>query len=119
MTANAFAEAQKELLRILAHHMILIAERVHLMDSTRADCRILENACSVWHGKAVFKWETVQPDEPKELQEDFASVACYGLVQNELALGFPGSNLEQSPLTFDVPTSLQSPSDMSFDTACY
>ncbi len=118
MTANAFAEAQKELLRILAHHKILIAERVHLMDSPRADCHILENACSVWRGKAVFKWETVQADEFKELQEDLASVACYRPVLNELALGFPGSDLEQSSLTYNVPTSLKSPSDMSFDSAC-
>ena len=118
MTANAFEEAQKELLRIMAHHMILIAERVHLMDSPRANCHILENACSVWRGKAVFKWETVRPDEPKELQEDLASVACYGPVLNELALRFPGSDLEQSSPSFNVPNSLKSPSDMSFDTAC-
>lgn len=60
MTANAFEEAQKELLRILAHHMILIAERTHIIDNQRTDCDILENAYRLWSGKAVFNWDVVQ-----------------------------------------------------------
>lgn len=69
MTTNAFVEAQKQLLGILAHHMIQIAERSYVLDSQKASGRILENAYRLWNGKAIFKWEIVQPDGPKEFEE--------------------------------------------------
>ena len=63
MTANAFEEAQKELLRILTHHMILIAERVHVLSDQKAQSRILESADRIWREKAIFEWETVPIDD--------------------------------------------------------
>lgn len=70
MTMNTYVEAQKQLLRILAHHMIQIAERAHVLDKQKASDHILENAYRLWDRKAVFEWEIVQAENPLELKED-------------------------------------------------
>lgn len=106
MTANTFGEAQKQLLRILAHHMILIAERSHVLESQRANGHILENASRLWSGKAVFDWEIVRvdgPREPEEDFEDFTSGSSIKKTQRVTSIDFSG---QSSTLDFeDVPTS--------------
>lgn len=93
MTPNAFEKAQKELLRILAYHMILIAERVRIIDSHTADCSILENAYRLWRGKAVFRWEMIRPYCP-------GGLAVYDCCTTAST----GSSAEQPPQVFETAT---------------
>lgn len=81
MTSNAFEEAQKELLRILTYHMILIAERVRIIDSQEANCSILENAYRLWSGRAVFEWEVARLDGLGELAVYACCTHCGAIVQ--------------------------------------
>lgn len=54
---EGFDEARQQLLRILAHHMLLIAERVSLLNDNEAKGRLLENAYRQWSEKAIFEWK--------------------------------------------------------------
>ena len=98
MTAHAFEEAQKELLRSLAHHMILVAERAQILDDSRANHNILENAYLIWTGKAVFMWAAVSPDGSEELEESFDPVTCNPRVYHAQELGSAGWIGERTPL---------------------
>lgn len=81
MTANSFEEAQKELLRILAHHMIVIAERAGILETQGADCPLQRNAHRLWSGKAVFKWDVVQLGDFGVHEEGYQSSTDYYPVQ--------------------------------------
>ena len=59
MTTNAFVKAQKQLVRILARHMIQVTERAHVLDSKKASGLIFENVCGRWNGEATFEWDIV------------------------------------------------------------
>ena len=115
MTYNAFGEAQKGLLRILAHHMILIAERVHIIGSQRADCHILESAYRLWSEKAVFEWDDVPLDENTQ-PEDVLSILDCCTAHSIRKRGSIGSGGQQSPLPFSNATasSLDSSTDYIF-----
>ncbi len=83
MTANTFGQAQKELLRILTHHMIHIAGRAHVLDSQTASSNILGNAERLWSEKAVFEWKIVQSQGPSESDEDSDLFASYSSVHTQ------------------------------------
>lgn len=71
-TNLAFDGAREQLLRILSHHMIHIAERANLMEGQRAKQRLLENAYHQWSSKAVFEWKIASADDHTEiLSEDY------------------------------------------------
>lgn len=89
MTASSFEEAQKELLRILAHHMIIIAERAGILETQGADCLLQGNAHRLWSGKAVFNWDLVQLGDFGVHEEGYQSSADYYPVQ-----GPPGARNE-------------------------
>ena len=103
---NAFEEARKELIRILAHHMVLLAERVHIIENQEACEPILENAHRIWSEKAVFKWEVV----PSDGLEDFGRAS--GSPSNDYTVSGAGM-LE---LTF--PSEEQLSKSPSYDVAC-
>ena len=54
-TAN-FEEARFELLRILAHHMILIGERASLLNCNVTKQRLTENCQNIWNKTGTFEW---------------------------------------------------------------
>lgn len=109
MTANAFGDTQRQLLRILAHHMIHIAERAHVLDSQRANGHVLENASRLWSGKAVFEWKAVQIDGPRELDQDLDLFACCSALHDKQEVTSTGFNGELSTLNFgDIPASWNS-----------
>lgn len=93
MTTSAFGEAQRELVRILAHHMILVAERAHVIPGQGPNGQILENAHCLWEGKAVFSWNAVELANP-EVDSISTTVGSKGLSQPDF--GSTGSSGEQS-----------------------
>lgn len=82
ITGNAFSEAQKNLLRNLAHHMIHIAGRAQVLDSQRDNCHTLDHAYCLWSRKAVFEWEIVPNDSPRELEEELRPFAHFCSAHN-------------------------------------
>ena len=98
MTTTAFIEAQKQLVRILAHHMIQIAERAHVLDSQKAGGRILENVYRLWDGKPVFRWEIVQLDVPRELEENSYLFLGNNSVQSRPEIGSAGMSCAKLPV---------------------
>lgn len=55
-SAQAFSEAQEHLLRILAHHMVYIAERINLLEPKVSRKRIIEGSACRWNRRATFRW---------------------------------------------------------------
>lgn len=107
MTANAFEDAQKELLRTLTHHMILVAERSHVMSDQKANSLIVEKAYCNWSQKAIFRWETVSLNLHEDLKEDYHSLAHHfssqGLRKLEsMGIGtsglYPPQLIERTPI---------------------
>ena len=101
MMANTFGQAQKELLRILVHHMVHIAGRAHVLDSQTAISSILGNADRLWSGKAVFEWKIVQPQGPSESDEDSDQFASYGSVHNTHEVFPTDISCNQLPMDFN------------------
>lgn len=54
--ATGFGEARYELLRILAHHMIFIAERIDLVDCDLTKQRLTASCHSLWDKTGNFDW---------------------------------------------------------------
>ena len=106
MTADAFGEAQKELLRTLTHHMILMAERAHVMSNQKANSRILENADCIWRGKAIFEWETVSFDTASCHGENLHPLARHFFVQQPGQLESTGTCGSYSPQPLEPSSAL-------------
>lgn len=124
MTTSSFKEAQKELLRILTHHMIVIAERAGILETQGADCPLPGNADRLWSGKAVFKWDLVQLGAMGEHDKGYQSSADYCPVQNHPELEARESEGEQSLQSIDslktshiYPLSDIAPPDSQLDTS--
>ena len=98
MTAQSFEEARKGLLRSLAHHMILLAERAQIMDDSKANHNILENSYLTWTGKAVFKWQAVRSIDTEDLEGSFHRLTRHCTVVDAQELGLADSIGEQTPL---------------------
>ena len=96
ITVNAFGDARKELLRVLAHHMVLIAERVSIIHDQTTRCHILDNAYCIWSGKAVFTWEIVEYDHFDDLEKDINSMVGNGPVHEVRDFGLTGPNGSRS-----------------------
>lgn len=101
MTANTFGQAQKELLRILAHHMIHVAGRAHVLDSQTVSSNILRNADRLWSEKAVFEWKIVQSQSPSEPDQDSDLFASYSSVHNTQEVFSTDVCCNQSPMDFN------------------
>ena len=97
MTTTAFIEAQKQLVRVLAHHMIQIAERAHVINSQKTSTHILENAYHLWKEKTVFEWEIVQLDVPRELGVDSNPFPDYSSGHNAQEVGSTDVSCRQLP----------------------
>ena len=52
---HVFSEAQEDLLRILAHHMVYIAERINLLEPKVSRKRIIEGSASRWNRRPTFQ----------------------------------------------------------------
>ena len=55
-TPQGHGETQDQLLRVLAHHLILIGKRTQILDSRLSEKQIIEDASSQWKRKATFEW---------------------------------------------------------------
>lgn len=72
-SAQVLSEAQDNLLRILTHHMVYIAERINLLDPTVSRKRIIEDSARRWNRRPTFQWETMPAPEGPDGQSDSAS----------------------------------------------
>lgn len=124
MTASSFKEAQKELLRILVHHMVVIAERAGILETQGADCLLPGNAHRLWSGKAVFKWDVVQLGHFGVHEEGYQPPADYYPVQDPSEVETRESEGEQSLQCIDTiqafslaPLSDIVPPDSYFETS--
>ena len=59
MSAQAYIDIQQQLLRILAHHMVYIADRVKLIDPNTAKDRLIQGSAFEWGRKALVQWMEV------------------------------------------------------------
>ena len=57
VSIRSYDETQQLLLRILAHHMVQIAERAYLLDDQADKIGLIENAHRLWDGQATFEWQ--------------------------------------------------------------
>ena len=53
---QGYDNTQEQLLRILAHHLILIGKRTPILDSRSSEKQIIDDASSQWKRKATFEW---------------------------------------------------------------
>lgn len=53
---RAFIDAQQQLIGTLSHHLIHVAEQLHLLADNVARERLIEGARSRWDRKATFEW---------------------------------------------------------------
>ena len=53
---TVYEEARHELLRILIHHMILVGERIGLLDCDSTKYRLVENCHNLWNKVGNFQW---------------------------------------------------------------
>ena len=72
-SAQVLSEAQGNLLRILTHHMVYIAERINLLDPTVSRKRIIEDSARRWNRRPTFQWETMPAPEGADGQSTSAS----------------------------------------------
>ena len=56
-----FAEAQKQLLRVLAHYLLLIGDRAQLFEASVSASRVIEDALVQWQRRATFEWSEMPP----------------------------------------------------------
>ena len=63
LSTRAFVAAQQQLIRILTHYMIEIADRVHLLDAQSSKNAILEDASEQWKQMAAFGWRDTDQQE--------------------------------------------------------
>lgn len=93
-SVQVFSEAQEHLLRILAHHMVYIAERIELLERSISRKRIIEGSACRWNRKATFQWKEMPTPKDADIGSDLVS-SCD--VQNNsrrtdrtLPAGYPG-----------------------------
>ncbi len=68
LSTQAFAEAQKHLLCILAHHMVYIAERINLLEPKVCRKRIIEGSVCRWNRTATFRCEEMPALKDADVQ---------------------------------------------------
>ena len=92
-SVQVFLEAQEHLLRILAHHMVYIAERLGILEKTISRKHIIEGAACRWNRKAAFQWKQMPIPKDAGTGSDLVS-SC--IVQGNssrtdrtLATGYP------------------------------
>lgn len=80
---RAFSDAQRQVIRTLAHYLVQIAERLHLFENDVARERLIEDARSQWHGRAMFEWkiETVDSDHAPSFGEQLSFSALNSFVE--------------------------------------
>ncbi|CAD6577888.1 MAG: hypothetical protein ASARMPRED_008441 [Alectoria sarmentosa] len=72
-SVQVFPEAQKHLLRILAHHMVYIAERIDLLDTNVSRKRIIEETACRWNRRATFQLKAMPIPKDANGQSDLVS----------------------------------------------
>lgn len=72
-SAQVFSEAQEQLLRILALHMVYIAERIDLLGEEISRKRIIEGSASRWNRKATFQWKEMPAPKDADVGSHSAS----------------------------------------------
>lgn len=70
---QVFSEARTQLLRILAHHMVYIAERAGLLDSKGSKKRIIEGSACRWNRRALFQWKEMPAPKDADIRSNVAS----------------------------------------------
>lgn len=71
--AHVFSEAQKHLLRILAHHMVYIAERINLLEPKVPRKRIVEGSACRWNRRAMFQWNEMPAPKAPDVHGNLVS----------------------------------------------
>ena len=72
-SVQVFPEAQKHLLRILAHHMVYIAERIDLLDTNVSRKRIIEETACRWNRRATFQLKAMPIPKDADGQSNLVS----------------------------------------------
>lgn len=76
-SAQVFSEAQTQLLRILAHHMVYIAERISLFEPNVSRKRIIQGSVCRWNRRATFQWKKMPAPKDTDALSDLVS-SCDG-----------------------------------------
>ncbi|KAL6720480.1 hypothetical protein ACLMJK_002404 [Lecanora helva] len=69
-SADTSVAAQRQLLRILSHHMIQLGERAGLIDEGADRDQIIEESYCQWHAKACFQWDETSMASVDELRAE-------------------------------------------------
>lgn len=67
-SAQVFSEARKHLRRILAHHMVYIAERINLLETQVSRKRIIEGSACQWNRRATFQCQEMPAPKNADVQ---------------------------------------------------
>ena len=71
--AQVYSETQEHLLRILAHQMVYIAERIDLLAPNVSRKRIIEGAACRWNRRATFQGNEMSAHEDAGVQSNLVS----------------------------------------------
>ena len=92
-STKSYGEAQQQLLRILAHHMVQIAERASILDEKADKMHLIESANRQWDGQATFEWyltdnsASEKTEDPQDVDSQRSCFSCGAfLCPNELCL---------------------------------
>ena len=81
LSTRAFGAAQYQLIRILTHYMIEIADRLHLLDAQSSKNAIIEDAYDQWKQMAAFGWRETYEQENQRYAPP-ASAAGHDVVES-------------------------------------
>ena len=54
---QGYDDAQKQLLRVLAHHLVLVGKKAQVLNPEYSETQIIEDASCQWKRRATFEWQ--------------------------------------------------------------
>ena len=81
-STKPYGEAQQQLLRILAHHMVQIAERASILDEKADKMHLIESASRLWDGWVAFECYSTDDSasektgDPEDVESQRSCFSC-------------------------------------------
>ena len=120
-TATGLEEARYELLRILAHHMIFLAERIGLMDCDSTKQRLTASCHNLWNKVGAFNWDyttcsaTEDPNSTRRCRADASNLDVqpkFSSTVEATNIGAPQSGQHSEGLSPAATMTLEWPQDL-------
>lgn len=113
-TMQVFFEAQKQLLRILTHHMIYLGERINLLDDSISKKLIVEGSHCQWKRKPAFEWKELSALDAVDTQASRLAFPSQSNNRNRTDQSPPTQILSRRyPLTRSLNDPIEGPSPMN------